>query len=143
MAKKVSQDGEVDWFAEDVILKLDDITRRGLEAVAARIDALTKLNIATNDQIDTGFMVNSVYFATGDDSSYLDVETGTFVDKNGNLVDRELAPEADLPDEFEALVCVGANYAIFQEMDQPFLYPALVQAADEAGGIIEAVTKDD
>lgn len=135
--------GTVDWYAENVILKMDDVTRRGLEAVAARIDALTKLNITANDQIDTGFMVNSVYFVTREDSTYGDVDEGTFLDKKGNLVERELAPEADLPEEFQALVCVGANYAIYPEMDQPFLYPALLQAADEAGGILEVVARDD
>jgi hypothetical protein len=142
MAKTKSRNGEVDWYSEQVILKLDDVTRRGLEAVAARIDALTKLNIVANDQVDTGFMVNSVYFATAEESSYLEVETGTFIDKNGRFVERELAPEADLPGDYEALVCVGANYAIYQEMAQAFLYPALVQAAAEAGGIIEKVAKE-
>ena len=141
MAKSKSDAGEVNWFEEDVILKLDNITRRGLEAVAARIDALTKLNIVANDQVDTGFMVNSVYFVSRDQSTYLD-DSGVQVNREGNFVERQMAPEAPLPTEYTALVCVGANYAIFQELDNAFLYPALVQAAGEAGGIIEKVAKE-
>lgn len=141
MSKKAIDGGEVDWFSEEVILKLLDVTENGLEAVAARVDALAKQNIITNDQVDTGFMANSVYFATGNVSSYTD-GSGTLTDKNGNLVERDMAPEAPLPSEYRALVCIGANYAIFQEMENPFLYPALVQVAGEADGIIEAIAND-
>lgn len=141
MAKTKNQNGEVNWYSEQVILKLDDVTRRGLEAVAARIDALTKININQNNQIDTGFMANSVYFATKDDSTYLD-DSGVQINREGNFVEREMAPEATLPPDQAALICVGANYAIYQEMQKPFLYPALVQAAAEAGGIIEKVAKE-
>ena len=132
--------GKVNWYTEDVILKLMDTSQRGLEAVAARVDGLAKINIVANDQVDTGFMVNSVYFATEKDSTYRD-DSGTQVNREGNFVEREMAPEAELPADYVALVCVGANYAIHQEMAQPFLYPALVQAAAEAGGIIEKVAK--
>ena len=130
----------LNWYANDVILKLEDVTQRGLEAVADRIDGLAKINIVDNDQVDTGFMVNSVYFVTEKESTYLD-DSGTQVNREGNFVEREMAPEADLPKDYAALVCVGANYAIYQEMSNPFLYPALVQAASEAGGIIEKVAK--
>jgi hypothetical protein len=133
--------GEVDWFAEDVILKFAEITEDGLAAVAARVDALAKQGIVTNDQVDTGFMVNSVYHVAGNVSSYQD-SSGTHTDKNGNLVDRDMAPEAELPKEYKALVCIGANYAIYQELQKPFLYPALEQVSAEAGGIIEAVAND-
>jgi hypothetical protein len=112
--------------------------------VAARIDGQTKLNIVANDQVDTGFMVNSVYFATEEGSSYGETdEAGLFPNRQGDLVAREMAPEAPLPDNFAALVCVGASYAIYQEMVDPFLYPALVQVAGEAGGIIEKAAKGD
>lgn len=141
MAKTKNQNGEVNWYEEQVILKLENITRRGLEAVAARIDALTKININQNNQIDTGFMANSVYFATKGDSTYTD-DSGMYTDRQQRTVARDMAPEATLPPDQTALICVGANYAIYQEMQKPFLYPALVQAAAEAGGIIEKVAKE-
>lgn len=142
--KSKGEGWEVDWYVEDVILQVEKATQRSLEAVAARIDGLTKINIATNDQVDTGFMVNSVYFATAEGSTYSDADAdGLYSNSQGQMVEREKAPEAPLPPEYDALVCVGANYAIFQEQQQPFLYPALLQAAAEAEGIIEKALKDD
>ncbi|MBK8987381.1 MAG: hypothetical protein IPM39_15110 [Chloroflexi bacterium] len=133
--------GKVNWYAEDVVVKFTKLSERALEAAAARVDALTKINIVANDQVDTGFMVNSVYFATDGNSSYMD-SGGVFTDKHGNQVERQMAPEATLKDGAAALVCVGANYAIFQEMDNPFLYPALLTVRGEMKGIIETVAKD-
>lgn len=136
--------GKVDWYAEDVVLKLEQTTRRGLEQLAAYIDGETKLQIVDNDQVDTGFMVNSVYHKSDGGSTYADAnQTGDYINQDGDLVERELAPEADLPPEYDALVCVGANYAIFQEMEQPFLYPALLKGAQQAKAIIEKVAKED
>jgi len=131
---------DVNWYDEDVLLYVEGQTARAVEALAAHIDGLTKINIVQNDQVDTGFMVNSVYFATPDDSTYSD-DSGTHINLAGNFVERQMAPEAPLPPEYDALVCVGANYAIFQEQQQPFLYPALLQAAAEADGIIEKAVK--
>ncbi len=133
--------GKVNWYAEDVVLKFTKLSERALEAAAARVDALTKLNIVANDQVDTGFMVNSVYFATAETSTYQD-GSGTQINREGNFVEREMAPEAPLKDGAAALVCVGANYAIFQEMANPFLYPALLAVRGEMKGIIETVAKD-
>jgi putative intracellular protease/amidase len=137
--------GKVDWYAEDVILKLEQTTRRGLEALAAYIEGQAKIQIVENDQVDTGFMVNSVYHAAADAGSTYAAANGTgeYVNKAGESVNRELAPEADLPAEYDALVCVGANYAIYQEMAQPFLYPALLRGAAAAKAIIETKAKED
>lgn len=134
---------KVNWYGEKVRLHFEEITRRGLEAVAAEIAGRAMINITDNNQVDTGFMRNSVYFATEEGSSYNETDKdGLHLNRLGELVEREMAPEAPLPEEYAALVCVGANYAIFQEMDNPFLYPALEQVAAEAGGIIEAVAND-
>lgn len=139
--KSQSQGHQVDWFEEDVFLYVEGQTARALEALAAHIDGLTKINIVQNDQVDTGFMLNSVYFATRNGSTYAD-DSGVQVNRAGNFVERHMAPEAPLPPAYDALVCVGANYAIFQEQQQPFLYPALLQAAAEAEGIIQKALKD-
>lgn len=140
--KAGARHGKVNWYAEDVVAHFTKVSERAIEAAAARVDALAKMNIVANDQVDTGFMVNSVYFATEDNSSYMD-SGGLFTDKNGNRVEREMAPEATLKDGATALVCVGANYAIFQEMANPFLYPALLAVKGEMKGIIETVAKSD
>ncbi|MBK7916509.1 MAG: hypothetical protein IPJ94_09645 [Chloroflexi bacterium] len=140
--KAGARHGKVNWYAEDVVAHFTKVSERAIEAAAARVDALAKMNIVANDQVDTGFMVNSVYFATAETSTYQD-GSGTQVNREGNFVEREMAPEATLPDNATALVCVGANYAIFQEMANPFLYPALLAVKGEMKGIIETVAKSD
>jgi hypothetical protein len=133
--------GKVNWYAEDVVVKFTRLSERALEAGAARVDALAKMNIVATDQVDTGFMVNSVYFATKDSSTYAD-SSGLHQNKTGDMVERQMAPEATLKPGTAALVCVGANYAIFREMKEPFLYPALLAVKSEMKGIIETVAKD-
>ncbi|MCB8988084.1 MAG: hypothetical protein H6661_10095 [Ardenticatenaceae bacterium] len=141
--------GKVNWYAEDVMLKFTKLSERALEAAAFRVEYWAKININTNDQIDTGFMANSVYVVTEEGSSYAaTMSNGAYPwrpQKHGGVTgvaQREMAPEAPLPDGKAALVCVGANYAIFQEQQQPFLYPALLAVKSEMKGIIETVAKD-
>ncbi|MCA9936194.1 MAG: hypothetical protein H6662_15615 [Ardenticatenaceae bacterium] len=134
---------KVDWFGEDVMLKVVSATRQAIEATAIRVVGQTEINITANNQVDTGFMRNSVYFATKDDSTYEDADTdGAYVNLQGDLVERSLAPEAPLPAEYDALVCIGADYAIFQEMANSFLYPALQQVRGEVKGILQRTAKE-
>lgn len=138
MSKQLIPGGEINWYSDKVEVHFADVSRRAMEAVAALIDQQAKINIVTNDQVDTGFMVNSVYFRSKEASSYGAAKSATasLPTKSKGL---NLAPMAELPEGYEALVCVGANYAIFQEMANPFLYPALLKAAGQAGGTIEKV----
>ncbi len=142
-AKKVSSAGEVNWYEDELILVLDNATRKGLAALAARVDGLAKINIVENDQIDTGFMLNTVYHVADGVSTYAaTAESGEHTGKSGANKFVEKAPEAQLPDEYEALVAVGADYAVFQEQQNSFLFKALLQASQEAGGIIQAAAKE-
>ncbi len=125
----------VDWFGGKVLAHFEDVTALGLEALAARIDGQAKVNINQNGQIDTGFMINTVYFVGPSGSTYdATARPGSYKG------DKAKAPEAGLEDA-EAIVAVGADYAIFQELADSFLYKALVQVAGEAGGIIEEVAR--
>lgn len=142
-AKTVTNAGEVNWYEDELMLVLENATRKGLAALAARVDGLAKINIVENDQVDTGFMLNTVYHVAEGVSTYAaTAESGEYTGKTGvgRFVDK--APEAKLPDEYEALVAVGADYAIFQEQQNSFLFKALLQASQEAGGIIQAAAKE-
>lgn len=142
-AKTVSSAGEVNWYQEELILVLENATRKGLAGLAARVDGLAKINIVENDQVDTGFMLNTVYHVANAVSTYAaTAEGGEYTGKAGANKFVEKAPEAPLPDEYEALVAVGADYAIFQEQQNSFLFKALLQASQEAGGIIQAAAKE-
>jgi hypothetical protein len=53
-----------------------------------------------------------------------------------------MAPEPGLPDDAAAGVVVGANYAIYQEAANPFLYPAAERAAREFDGEAERIFRE-
>ncbi len=126
----------VNWYEEDVLAWAENLTEELLAQTAARVAQETILNINENDQIDTGFMINTVYFRTQDSSTYGETaESGVRSwdpGKHGGQAGERLtekAPEAEVPGDMVALVAVGANYAIYQEMSQSFLYAALVTVA--------------
>jgi hypothetical protein len=64
--------------------------------------------------------------------------SGADVDHAGDM-----APEERLPSGVAAAVVVGANYAIYQEVQQSFLYAGAEEAAREAGGICEKVFREE
>jgi len=131
----------------EVNLKLDHVnvivkkaTEEALAALAFQIEGQTKANISNNDQVDTGFMMNSVYTITRRDSSYGAArQTGEYRNKAGDMVRRKLSPEERLPSDAAAGVIVGAAYAIYQEQRDSFLFKAAEQVAGQAGGICEPV----
>lgn len=75
--------------------------------------------IRANGQVDTGFMVNSVYTVTSEGSTYSGGE--------------QALPEVGGADQTTAYVAVGANYAIFQnygtrfQPGKPFFEPGIEQ----------------
>lgn len=125
------------WRDKEVRLQLKDASNQMLRTAAALIEQQTKLNIQSNGQIDTGFMVNSVYFVTDDDSNYENAANGAI----GVRPDAEMAPEVVAPDG-GAAVAVGAEYAIFQEERMPFLYPAIEHVATTMQGEIVSAGKE-
>lgn len=129
MAETFQHDNaKVDWFGEEVFVKLLEATADGLEAAAFDIEGLAKQNIVAKDLIDTGFMLNSVYAKGPNRSSY----------SGGDLA----LPEANLNSDAEALVAVAAEYGIWPELKYPYLYPALEEGAQRAGGHIEKKAKE-
>lgn len=129
MSESIKLDhAKVDWFGDEVFLKILEATAEGLEAAAFDIEGLAKQNIVAKDLIDTGFMLNSVYAKGPKNSSY---------GGGGDLA----LPEANLNSEHEALVAVAAEYGIWPELKYPYLYPALEEGAARAGGHIEKAAK--
>lgn len=137
MAKRTSaRNGQVDWFAEEVMLVIEGVTAAGLESAAFSVEGRAKLNVFANDQVDTGFMVNSIYAAGQRKSSYA-VSIGQAQAANPEPL--PLPPER--PPKGGAVVAVAADYAIYQEMQNSFLYRALEQEAKEVGGHLETAAK--
>ena len=141
-------------YLDHVIMTIDDVTNdKAVPMLAMRVQERTQLNIRSNDQIDTGFMVNSIYAVFPDKSNYNEVrnaaEAMTRSTRDWRLVDQSdsMAPEVRLERNMSAGVVVGANYAIYQEVQNPFMAPAAEAAGAEMGAqvakIYSTYTKDE
>ena len=129
--------GRLTWRKREVMLIVKEATEGGMAKLALRVESEAKQNIVANDQVDTGFMLNTVYHVSRLSNSYPatdppGVKTGR---KSGQRRQVQKAPEAALPPQYMALVAAGAEYAIYQELQQSFLYLALVQVAGDASAI--------
>ena len=135
------------FYLDHVMLVIDDVTNeKAVPMLAMRIQERTQLNIRTNDQIDTGFMVNAIYSIFPDRSNYSQVrrEAMTYnTNKAGKRVDHsdDIASEVHMRRDYSAGVVVAATYAIYQENQNPFLAPAAEAAAAEMSAEISKVYK--
>jgi hypothetical protein len=138
---------EVKLYLDEVLIKVEKATEEALKILALRVVERAQMNIRTNNQIDTGFMVNSIYAIWKGGSGY-EAARGQAMSqtrgKDGRKVDHsgDMAPGRSLPDDAAAGVVVGANYAIFQELADPFLYPAAQATAEEFKAELEAIFKE-
>lgn len=143
----MADDVEIKLYLEHVQVVVEKATAEVLKKLAFRIVEGAQLNIRANDQIDTGFMVNSIYPVWGDGSGYSEARSAAesmTTGHDGRKVDHanDMAPDAQLPGDAAAGVVVGANYAIYQEAANPFLWPAGERAAAEFGGEAERIYRE-
>lgn len=125
---------KINWYKEKAMLAMKDPGRKLLLAYGFQVEANAKVNITDNDQIDTGFMRNSVYVTGAGESTYNNADaSGTYTGKAGDTVQRNIAPE-ETPGRDSVYVTVGAEYAIYQEMQESFLYKALEQTVGVVPG---------
>jgi len=128
----------VKWYGDEVLLQLKEATAEMLDAAAHLIETEAKINAA----VDTGFMRNSIYVVTPISNTYGKTDaSGSFQSKKEKRqVERRLAPQANAPED-GAVVVVGAEYAIYEEMHRAFLYPALEKVASSKGAEIVSAGK--
>lgn len=133
---------EINWYENDVLLAIEDITDELLTKLAFRGEELAKKQVQANGQIDTGFMVNTIYAVAPGGQSNTGWESGEYESrKTGELVQRErVTGELQLEPHQAAIHC-AAEYAAYQETRASFLYKAVERLQQEAGGIIQEVAR--
>jgi hypothetical protein len=139
-----TKDGKVKMYLDHVKLRMRESAEHGLVAVAHQLEGAAKVQIVDNDQVDTGFMLNSVYVQSDHVSTYHKIWTSgaPLLDKRGKVSHPKAAPRAQLnPSLGSVAVVVGAVYAIYQEILRPFLRPAAQLVATQVKGIVEPVFK--
>jgi len=134
------------WHDGQVMAAINDATEDFIEAIAYQIEAVTKKNISETPSaghtglIDTGFYLNSVYVVTPRGDSYGQTDdSGTYKNRQGKEVERRIAGKMGLPSDAAAVVVIGAEYAIYLEIDHAPLYRAAEQVIGNAGKLIEKI----
>jgi hypothetical protein len=134
---------ETRFYLDKIITQVDEATKMSAIEIANAVEGETKLNIRDNGQIDTGFMVNSVFVVRPDSSGYSAAKAAAEA-QNPKAV---MAPEPAMEGDAQAGVGVGAEYAIYQEVKKAFLYPAAQKIAEQAGAtvvkVMNEMVKDD
>jgi len=112
--------------------QLDKALSQVVKTTAFKAQANIQSQIQANGQVDTGFMLNSVYTVTSDGSTYSGGE--------------HALPEVEAPpDDKTAYVAVGASYAIFQDMGtrfipaRPFFEPGIDATRSDFEAALSAV----
>lgn len=132
----MSKDGDVKLYLDHVKLTVKGAGQQALEALAFQIEGQAKIQIQENGQIDTGFLLNSVYTLTPRSSGFRAAHAAA---KARNP--KAAIVEAPALNEGAAVV-VGANYAIYQEVRKSFLYAGAERVARTAGGKAEQVFRE-
>lgn len=130
---------EVNWYGEEIKLIVKGATRKILDELALVGEGLAKINIAANNQIDTGFMLNSVYSVGSNGVNNEPAEEQIMRDKTGEWVLRQRGNVVSSVPDDEAVIACAASYAIYQEMRQSFLYAALEKLQSDGQGVIERI----
>lgn len=136
---------KIDWRTDKVRLVVGEAFDQSIGNIALRIEEHTKINIqdapGANGQglVDTGFMLNSVYAVLKDGFSNYDQTnpSGSYTNQEGDPVERRIAPRKTLSGGASALVAVGADYAIFQEIKHAFFFKAIEETSREIRGLIQ------
>lgn len=121
--------GKVNWYENDVLLQVEGATDEILTKLAFFVEAEAKPLM----NVDTGFMRNAVYSITPLAQQRAQAEA-----QAQGVADRSLAPLPDVG-AHDAAVHSAAEYAIYQENQNPALYTALERARQEAPGVIQKV----
>lgn len=122
---------EITWNGEEVKKLIIDITTEAMTQFALAVESQAKQNVVANDQVDTGFMLNSIWSRSPNHSTYAAISPP-------DGVVRDLAQEEELGDSL-AIVGAAALYAIYQESKKPFIWSALTTITPRFGRIIEEI----
>ena len=112
----------VKWNGDDLILLIQEGLNLSLDEIAAEGAGRAKQNIVRNGQVDTGFMLNSVYSVGPNSNSYSGGEKSEAARRVG---------------ENEALFGASAEYALINELKKAFVYPAAESLANDTPGILK------
>ena len=122
------------WDTKHIKMIVRGATDKLLNEIAVTGQGYTRVNIRDNGQIDTGFMINSVFVVTPKTDDYYDASVNAH-ERNEDVS----MGERPRIGENEAVIGVGAEYAIYQEAANSFLWKAAEQLRDRFPQIVRTV----
>lgn len=124
----------VKWFANQVKQFVNREAQRGVEALAFDVRERARRNLENGGHIDTKFLYNSVYVSTPKGTSPIP-PSGTYASLKGHgQVRREAAEPVTVSQG--AFVGAAADYAVFVEIADPFLFPAIEETRGAADSVL-------
>lgn len=115
------------WFASNVKATFRRPIQDGLTNVAMLVRRQARRNLTGNGQIDTKFLWNSVYVATPEKITTIAPDGEYLSAKTGRMVKRQSGPIVQPADG--AHVGAAAEYSVYPELENSFLYRAIDQVA--------------
>ena len=136
--------GGVTWYGDEILAEFDERAGISLHAIGLQIVGEAQRNITDNSQVDTGFMRLSgyVHSANGQSTYNETRSSGQLLNRGGSMVERDRAPERSPESDLETIVAFAAAYALFQELRNPFLYPAVESVARQVDDIMQDAFDD-
>ena len=129
--------GEVNWYENDAILKIDNATDELVTKLAFLVEGYAKVEA----KVDTGFMRNAIYTVPAATAPRkTGAASGQYQSKKtGEMVERNRVNEVPKLPPLTAAVHAAAEYTIYREMEDHFLYDALVKVQQDTPGVIREV----
>jgi hypothetical protein len=133
---------DVKFYLDHVKVVIEGATDEALSAAAHQIEGAAKVKVTENGQVDTGFMRSAIYTVAKTGSGYGAAQAEAQGKAGGQK--RAMAPEQRLPGDknTRAAVVAGANYSIYQEAAQSFLFAGADAVKTDIGGTVERVYRE-
>lgn len=135
----MAKTGRVDWYEQDALWRIDEASDELVTKLAFLVEGYAKVNA----RVDTGFMRNAIYTVPATtrptDTGW---SSGTYESKNtGEKVQRSRETRVPRLPARTAAVHSAAEYSIYREVVDHFLYDALVKVKGDTPGTIEGVRR--
>lgn len=115
------------WFASNCKASFKPEEKKGITRVSLRGRRQARRNLTENGQVDTKFLWNSIGVAASEKVTPVPPDGEYLSTKTGKMVKRSSGP-IPIPQD-DAVLFVAADYAVYVELDNSFLFRAIEQIA--------------
>lgn len=126
----------VQWFGDKAFLFFNKRAQKGVEALAYDVRERARRNLEADGHIDTKFLYNSIYVATPNGTSPIH-PSGEYTNREGDQVRRNNGEIVSV--RRGAFVGAAADYAIYVELMDSFLWRAIEETAGASDSVLSGL----